>query len=167
MQLVPTPGWLISLSLLSSLVPTLVAPAAAQCGQWDPRVGMPGVGGGGNPTVYRSTAHDDGSGEKLYVGGTFQLAGGVTVNNVGCWDGTSWSALGAGTNQPVLAMTSYDDGQGAKLYIGGSFTQADGLPADRIASWDGTSWTEVDGGTNGPVNALLVGQTGGGGDRRS
>ncbi len=157
----------IGLSLASALVLLVLFPlstaAAPQCGQWDQRIGVPGIGGPGNPTVYCSTSHDDGTGDKLYVGGNFQAADGQTVNNLACWDGTAWSPLGGGTNGPVQAMTFFDDGQGAKLYIGGQFTMADGLPANHIARWNGTRWTEVGGGANGTVYALLVGSIGAGG----
>lgn len=32
----------------------------------------------------------------VYVGGTFNSAGGVTVNKVARWNGTAWSALSTG-----------------------------------------------------------------------
>ena len=32
----------------------------------------------------------------LYVGGTFTGAGGILVNSIAKWDGTSWSPLGSG-----------------------------------------------------------------------
>jgi hypothetical protein len=149
-------------ALLAVLVSSAAAPAAAQCGQWDPELSIPGIGGPGNPTILCSAVHDDGSGDKLYVGGIFDLAGGVLVNNVAVWDGSSWSALGTGTNGMVRAMAFYDDGGGAKLYIGGEFTTAGGVPVGRIARWDGGTWSDLTGGfVDGAVFALAVASVGG------
>src|SRR5207249_3509984 len=36
------------------------------------------------------------SGNSVYVGGLFNTAGGVSVNNIARWDGSQWYALGSG-----------------------------------------------------------------------
>jgi len=145
-----------------ALFPALLAPAAAQCGQWDPEVGTPGFTSPSS-RIFCSVVHDDGTGDVLYVGGAFATASGVTVNNVTRWNGSSWSALGGGTNGFVGAMAFFDDGGGAKLYIAGGFTMAGGAPAKRLARWDGTTWTEVGGGSNGTLYAMTVAKPGMGG----
>jgi len=38
----------------------------------------------------------------LYVGGFFPTAGGITVNSIAKWDGSSWSALGSGVGSSVV-----------------------------------------------------------------
>jgi hypothetical protein len=73
------------------------------------------------------------------AGGTFSSAGGLPANNVGTWDGTSWSALGTGTNSAVFALTSHN----GALIAGGNFTVAGGVSASGIAMWDGTSWSAL------------------------
>jgi hypothetical protein len=89
---------------------------------------------------------DDGSGEKLYVGGRFPTAGGVTANGIAAWDGVQWHAMGdgiTGWNEYVGAMMVWDDGSGEKLYVGGRFDTMDGLSTPLIARWDGETWGQV------------------------
>jgi len=141
---------------------------ALRIAKWDGTSWSP-VGGGmtgtGPLAVVDLAVFDDGDGPALYAGGEFKSAGGVTVNGIARWDGTSWSALGSGVSDPGLATVKalgvFDDGGGAALYAGGDFTAAGGTPASRIAKWSGTSWSAlgsgVSGGTNPQsVNALAV-----------
>jgi len=86
----------------------------------------------------------------VYVGGAFGNAGGVSVNNIAKWDGSSWSALGAGVNNSVYAMAV----SGTNLYVGGAFTTAGSIAASRIAVWDGSNWSALGTGLNGSVTAL-------------
>ena len=112
-----------------------------------------------NSVVHALAVYDDGSGPALYVGGYFSSAGGMPVNKVARWDGSSWSALGSSVNDAVLALAVYDDGGGPALYAGGRFSTAGGAPANRIAKWDGASWSPLGGGVTGPssrVEALEV-----------
>jgi hypothetical protein len=96
------------------------------------------------------------SGSDLYVGGAFNnTIGGVTVtlNYIGDWNGTSWSAMGSGMNSgQVNALASYN----GEVYAGGTFTSAGGITANSIASWNGAAWSAVGGGMNsGSVNVLM------------
>ena len=91
---------------------------------------------------------NDGTGDALYVGGRFETAGGVTVNNIAKWDGSSWSALGSpaqpGVDGSVWALAVYDDGSGPALYVGGQFCQVDGSQVKGIARWEsGGSWSSL------------------------
>ncbi|MGP1347500.1 MAG: hypothetical protein ACTS3F_12660 [Phycisphaerales bacterium] len=125
---------------------------------------------GMNLTVNTLAVYDDGTGPALYAGGFFTTAGGVTVNRVARWDGTSWSALtgpsGTGLNGAPFAMAVYDDGSGPALYVGGAFSQAGGVTVNNIAKWDGATWSALSGpagtGTNSNVNALTVHDDGSG-----
>jgi hypothetical protein len=87
---------------------------------------------------------------KLYVGGSFDSAGGVTSNNIACWDGTKWDSVGTGIKGilgPVYSLAVYN----GKLYAGGSFNNVGSLTANNIASWDGTKWDSVGAGITGNV----------------
>ncbi len=111
------------------------------------------VGSGLNAAVFSLRAHDDGSGPKLYAGGSFT----APSDHVARWDGVSWSAVGLGTNGNVLDLVAFDDGVfGPALYAGGNFVQAGGGPAVRMARWNGAAWAAVGLGMNGPVNDLAI-----------
>ncbi|MDF1837287.1 MAG: hypothetical protein P1V35_05420 [Planctomycetota bacterium] len=92
---------------------------------------------------------NDGSGEALYVGGSFDTAGGVSANNIARWDGGLWSPLGSGLSggtpgsDVVWDLAVFDDGMGPALYASGRFTLAGGQPASGIARWDGSSWSAL------------------------
>lgn len=94
----------------------------------------------------------DGNGN-VYVGGDLTAAGGVFVDFVAQWNGSSWSALGSGTNGPVSALAVDASGN---LYAGGDFMTAGGASANHIAKWNGSSWSALGSGTNSPVYALAV-----------
>lgn len=78
---------------------------------------------------------------ELYVGGLFDNAGGVAVNNIAKWDGNTWSDVAGGTSIGglVTTMTTH----GLDLYVAGAFTTMGGTTADRIAKWNGTVWSAL------------------------
>lgn len=80
---------------------------------------------------------------QLYVSGLFATAGGVTVNNVARWDGTTFVALGSGTNAVIDRHALDTDGS---LYIGGDFTTAGGVTVNYAARWNGSAWESLAGG---------------------
>jgi hypothetical protein len=104
-------------------------------------------GSGVSGPVYSLHVFDrDGTGPitpSLYVGGEFTTAGGITVNRIARWDGSTWSRVGLVSN-PGLGATSvktlfdFDNGQGPMLYAGGDFTQSGNgsVSLRRIAKWN-------------------------------
>lgn len=129
---------------------------------WLPGIGSPGITGGTNIRVGAMTIWNDGSGEKLFVGGTFTHAGSTTASSIARWNATTggstpaWTALGSGINGTVWALEVFDDGTGPALYAAGAFTQAGGAPASRIAKWNGSAWSPLGTGLDGTVHALEV-----------
>ncbi len=124
---------------------------ASDIAKWDGSAWSPlgsGMAGGGGG-VYNLHVHDDGTGPALYAGGWFATAGGVTVNGIARWDGTSWSALGGGVDvldeEAVIWFEVFDDGSGPELYVGGEFSSMNGQPATGLAKWDGSTWTNFTG----------------------
>jgi hypothetical protein len=103
------------------------------------------------------------SGDDVYVGGAFDLAGGVSVNSIARWNVVSqvWSALG---NEASNGMTSgLYLGEvdalviaGTTLYVGGGFSSAGGIAGGNIAAWNGSTWTTLGQGVNGAVLALAI-----------
>jgi hypothetical protein len=100
-----------------------------------------GLGGGVFPIARAMATFDDGSGTRLYVGGTFSSAGGGPVANLAAWDGASWSDVGGGLDGDVICLVVFDDGSGPALYVGGDFTHAGGVASEGVARWDGTAWS--------------------------
>ncbi len=81
----------------------------------------------------------------LYVGGTFEDAGGLRLNSIARWDGRYWSDVGGGVDGTVEAMALYDDGSGPALYALGEFETAGGVATGGVARWDGRTWSSVGG----------------------
>ena len=127
--------------------------------RWD-GVAWAHIDGGPEGRVFALEDGEDLDGRRLYAGGYFQKAGGVTVNCVASWDGESWTELeggiGGGTLPEVFALALYDDGGGGHaLYAGGSFETAGGRSVRNVARWDGTSWSAVGDGVAGVVMTFL------------
>jgi hypothetical protein len=137
--------------------------AASQIAKWDgsswTALGS-GIGGGFSE-VRALAVFDDGGGPELRVGGTFSTAGGVVVNRIAKWDGSSWAAHGSGMNGSVVALTVLDDGNGlSALYAGGDFTSAIDSGDSFLAKWgcpvtsSGTAYCTAGTTTNGCVPAI-------------
>lgn len=128
---------------------------AHKLARWDGSVwsSLPGDPLGLTDVVYALTTYDDGGGDALYVGGSFNSAGGdANADNVFKWDGTTLEPLGRGANDEVEALAVFN----GELYCGGHFsqvTQTDGtvVAATKIAKWDGNTWSAVDGGLSNGV----------------
>lgn len=96
------------------------------------------------------------SGSKLYAGGTFSTAGGVSASRIAQWNGSAWSALGTGVSNNVQALAVI----GTDLYAGGLFSTAGGVTANRIAKWDGAAWSAMGlFAATGGINTLAVSGT--------
>ena len=100
--------------------------------------------GGGLHKSYDPEVHDlvVGSDGKLYASGEFDTAGGLTVNNVAVWDGTSWSAMANGLpgalNARVYSLAWYQ----GQVYAGGNYDlTAGGADHEKLAVWDGSTWS--------------------------
>ena len=135
--------------------------------KWDGATWAPLGSGLNGERVEAMAEFDDGVGAALYVGGTFGSAGGMPVNRIAKWFGSSWAPLGSGvegttTTVGVLALAVHDDGGGSALYAGGIFSTAGGASAKNIARWDGAAWSAVGSGRLGRVEALAVFDEGGG-----
>jgi hypothetical protein len=129
---------------------TVVSNVARWDGQaWSPLAGSGGVGvrAGISTHVAALLPVDGGPVDGgLLVGGRFETAGGLVVNNLASWDGVDWSVpagstsggLSGGTAN-VQAVIPYQ----GDLVVGGGFTQAGGQVVNRIARWDGATWSPL------------------------
>jgi hypothetical protein len=130
-----------------------VTPARGQCTTW-----LDGVSPGLTGPVYAMIPYYNGD---LIAAGSFSQAGGVSVNNIAKWNGTSWSALGSGLgsggNNSVYALAVWN----GVLYAGGNFLNSGGTTTFYIAYWNGSSWLPTNGELNNPVRALCTCNTSG------
>ena len=108
---------------------------------WDPNAGAP---------VYGLAK----VGSTIVAGGSFQVLGGVTRNNLAEFDmNTGVTSWDPNVNGTVLSIVS----RGGRTFIGGSFTGVGGQPRAHIASVDNAG--ALDGfnpGTDGDVRALAL-----------
>lgn len=95
-------------------------------GQWQ------ALGTGFSNTVW-AIAEDRQRG-RVYFGGDCTTANGVTINNIGYWDGTTFVPLGSGvTGGAVYSMAVAPNGD---LWIGGAFTAVSGATTKGLARWN-------------------------------
>ena len=96
------------------------------------------------PSVYAVAV----AGNEVYVGGSFTQVGGIKVNNIARWNGSTWATLGTGTNEGVAGIVQAIAINGTDVYVGGSFAGAGGVPASCIARWDGSAWHSLGSGVS-------------------
>lgn len=94
-------------------------------------------------SVNALTVFDDGSGPALYVGGSFNQAGGQPISNLARFDGATWSSVGGNFDGPVFALHVHGVGSSASLIAGGNFDHAGSTSAKWIASWNGSTWSAL------------------------
>ena len=115
------------------------------------------LGNGLTSHVFASAYALASGGGRLFVGGSFDAAGGLPANNLAVWDGNTWSTIGD-PNGVVFALQF----AGTSLYVGGTFESGFGVAANRISKWDGQAWFALGSGTTFPndsgafVQTLLV-----------
>ena len=98
----------------------------------------------------------------LYIGGSFTVVNGVTVNRIARWDGTTWFALGSptiGLNSGNCNGVTIDSN--SNVYVTGTFTLAGGVANTiRVAKWDGSVWNPLTTGLGtGAGNTITVDST--------
>jgi trimeric autotransporter adhesin len=86
--------------------------------------------------------------DKIFVGGSFTMAGGIPADNVAYWDASGWHS--AGCVQGEIRDFAVFEGN---LYAGGDFDDCIALTGSDFAKWDGAAWHAIPGIT-GAVNTL-------------
>ncbi len=99
-----------------------------------------------NYFVAAAAPFNPGSGENLFVGGSFDTAGGAAgTQHLAQWNGAAWSTLGGSPSGAVWALAGWN----GLLYIGGGFATIGGVTANGIASWNGAAFSPVGSGFGG------------------
>lgn len=126
---------------------------AAHIARWDGtqflNIGLP------NGPVNKMLVHNDGSGEQLYVIGSFDSIGVLSCNGIARYNGTSWSAVGdllqwgnltrISDERPIVSdMCEVKVNRAeTELMIVGLFDRIGATRGYRgMAFWDGTSWNK-------------------------
>ncbi|MCR9245988.1 MAG: WD40 repeat domain-containing protein, partial [bacterium] len=88
----------------------------------------------------------------LVVGGRFRSAGGVPVERVARWNGSTWSAVGAGLPNRIEVTELAMDASGGLLAAAGVI----GWPTStsEVMRWDGTNWSPTGMTCAGVIHAL-------------
>jgi hypothetical protein len=129
-----------AIAVISGLTDSGISTANYDLYWWSPL----GSGLSGGAGMAFSTVID--SSGNLYVGGSFNTAGGVLVNNIAKWNVTAqtWEAIisggNRGANDSVNALLFDSFGN---LYAGGTFTSIGGNAFKYIARWDGSTWSDL------------------------
>ncbi|MBL8861445.1 MAG: hypothetical protein JNK02_05480 [Planctomycetes bacterium] len=113
---------------------------------WEPLgAGTQNAAGTATGVVAAFETFDAGAGPRLYVGGTFERAGGLPVSNIASWNGSSWSAE-PGVLGHVASLAVHDDGSGPRLCAAGHFAPISGGMTVNVARLDSGVWTALAGG---------------------
>lgn len=81
---------------------------------------------------------------RLLVGGQFTVAGGVAVNGLAAWDGTTWSALGE--RSPSARIESIAVTSGGDILVAGVFSiNQSGTFINNLARFSGGAWSALSG----------------------
>ncbi|MBK9497186.1 MAG: phage tail family protein [Xanthomonadales bacterium] len=97
---------------------------------------------------------------RVYFGGSFTTANGVTVNGVTYWNGTTFVAMGAtaGVAGGAVGVYTIAVAPNGDLWVGGDFTSAGGSTADGLARWNvaAGTWTAFTNGAPGDLIASIA-----------
>lgn len=98
------------------------------------------------------------SGNSVYVGGHFDVAGSANAKKLAQWDGSTWSRFGDevsnGVNSAIVTVAV--GGNGNDVYAGGQFSIAGGLTLNHIAKWNGSNWAPLGPGLNNYAFATAI-----------
>ncbi len=121
------------------------------------------VGAGVNSTVYKLASHNDGTGQALYVGGAFTIAGVDNFRYLVKFNNIEWTQV-ADFNGAIHEIAAYTGPRGPGLIVAGDFTSVGTVPTTFAAI---TAWytafvpnagpaSDLGRGVNGVANAFTV-----------
>ncbi|MCA9284096.1 MAG: hypothetical protein KDA22_02685 [Phycisphaerales bacterium] len=98
---------------------------------------------GGPRCAMAAVWHDDGTGQKLYLGGWFDKVNGLPAKALARWTGEAWETFGPTISSGrVRDLVVFDPGSGAVLCAIGYVAPAGGGGGE-VAAWTGNDWKSV------------------------
>jgi len=150
-------------AVLSGLVLAAGSAIAQPCSPlWQGQIGTPAITTGYVAPIF---AWNDGNGDRLYVGGSFNSIGVGGTNLLGRWNpGTgTWAGVGGGlsngnTNGFLTSFQPYSVGGTERLVVGGFYAGAAGATdSASLAMFNGTTWSSMGTGWNGTTRGSVWG----------
>lgn len=89
--------------------------------------------------------------ESIIVAGSITAAGGIPVQNVSRWNGTTWEAMGS--LPPNVHLLAVD--RGGNLHAAGSMGIVDGTVGARVKRWTGSRWSSIEADLDGEVRSMF------------
>jgi trimeric autotransporter adhesin len=93
--------------------------------------------------------YNDTVNNRLYVGGRFDVIGGVPANHIAYWDGTNWNAMGTGIDTSGIVGVGAICEYNGDIYVTGTFRSFNDVIYNNMARWNGSAWLPVGGGLHG------------------
>lgn len=96
-----------------------------------------------------------GSGNAIYAGGSFSIAGSTFAKSIAKWNGSDWETLGTAAENGITGSVETLLVDGNDVYVGGHFGFAGSVEAYHIAKWDGAKWSAIGIGVGGVSGASV------------
>ena len=96
----------------------------------------------------------DSMNNELYVGGTFQHAGGIFSSCIAKWDSIQWTSIGNDTikgHPDVRCIVKFN----GEIIVGGYFDSIGMVRMNNISRWDGIRWSPMGSGFSDGVLTLI------------
>ncbi len=107
--------------------------------------------------------YDAGVGERLYVSGAFDTAGGISAQGLAAWNGIAWRGLignqpllnedNFGANPSIETLFGFENDGLPTLFLGGEFTHMGGIPSWHLGRYRDSVDVFSDGFESGDVSA--------------
>ncbi len=92
----------------------------------------------------------------MYIGGSFSVAGGNNINNIGIWNGSAWSSFGSNeafsSPRYINSIVEYN----GDIIVAGDFDSIGNHRVNNIAKWNGVTWEPISNGFDDAVFDLII-----------
>jgi trimeric autotransporter adhesin len=120
-------------------------PGEHRVAKWDGTEWTPLAQGIDNSIVSAMKTFDDGTGEALFVAGSYLQQPDRPGRMLSKWTGNDWVSLPDEPNNTVFALSVFDPGDGPRLYASGGLSAVGAQPTSFLAGWNGSDWQTFSG----------------------